>query len=74
MLAVIGDMAPPAERASSVGVYGTWRDAGYPVAAIVAGVLADAAGFQSAIATVAILTAISGLIVWIRMPPHHRGQ
>jgi len=74
LLAVIGDVAPPAERATSVGVYRTLRDAGYAVAAIVAGVLADTASFQSAIATVGILTAISGLIVWIRMPPHHRGQ
>ena len=74
MLAVIGDVAPPAERATAVGVYRTWRDAGYAVAAIVAGVLADTAGVESAIATVAILTAISGLIVWIRMPLHHRDQ
>src|SRR5439155_16713530 len=29
MLAVIGDVAPPAERATAVGVYRTWRDAGY---------------------------------------------
>ena len=74
MLAVIGDVAPPAERATAVGVYRTWRDAGYAVAAIVAGVLADTAGVESAIATVAILTTISGLIVWIRMPLHHRDQ
>jgi len=68
LLAVIGDVAAPADRATSLGVYRTWRDAGYAVGAVVAGVLADAAGFRTAIAAVAILTAISGLIVWIRMP------
>ncbi|HVC78702.1 MAG TPA: hypothetical protein VND96_19510 [Candidatus Micrarchaeaceae archaeon] len=35
---------------------------------------AHAAGFQTAIATVAILTAISGLIVWFRMPLRHWAQ
>jgi MFS family permease len=74
LLAAIGDVAPPADRATSLGVYRTWRDSGYAVGAVVAGVIADAAGFPTAIAAVASLTAISGLIVWIRMPPHHRGQ
>lgn len=74
LLAVVGDVAAPADRATSVGVYRTWRDSGYAVGAVVAGVVADVAGFPTAIAAVAILTAISGLIVWIRMPPHHWGQ
>jgi MFS family permease len=74
LLAAIGDVAAPADRATSVGVYRTWRDSGYAVGAIVAGVVADAAGFQTAIAAVAILTAISGLIVWIRMPTQPWGQ
>jgi MFS family permease len=74
LLAVIGDVALPANRATSVGVYRTWRDSGYAVTAIVAGVLADAAGFQTAISAVAVLTAISGLIVWIRMPSPHWGR
>ena len=68
LLAVMGDVAPPADRATSVGVYRAWRDSGYAVGAVVAGLVADAAGFQTAIAAVAILTAVSGLIVWVRMP------
>ena len=72
LLAVIGDVAAPADRATSVGVYRTWRDAGYGVGAVFAGVVADAAGFQSAITAVAMLTAASGLIVWIRMPQPQR--
>lgn len=68
LLAVIGDAAVPADRASSVGVYRTWRDSGYAVGAIVAGTLADTAGFSAAISTVAVLTALSGLLAWARMP------
>jgi len=67
LLAVIGDAARTPDRASSVGIYRLWRDAGYAVGAIVAGVIADAAGFQTAIATVAALTGISGLVVAVRM-------
>jgi MFS family permease len=68
LLAAVGDAALPPDRASAVGVYRTWRDLGYAVGAIVAGSLADAAGFPASIAAVAVLTAISGAIVWIRMP------
>lgn len=68
LLAVIGDVASPADRATSVGVYRTWRDSGYVVGAIVAGVLADAAGFRASIGVVAALTGLSGLLVLMRMP------
>ena len=68
LLAVIGDAAAPSDRATSVGVYRTWRDSGYAVGAIVAGVLADTAGFPAAISAVALLTALSGLLAWARMP------
>ena len=67
LLAVIGDAAPPGDRATAVGVYRAWRDGGYAVGALVAGAIADAAGFQAAIAAVAILTALSGILSWIRM-------
>ena len=77
LLAVIGDVSRIPDRATSVGIYRLWRDAGYAVGAIVAGVIADAAGFPAAIVTVAALTGLSGLLVAIRMresmPPslHH---
>jgi MFS family permease len=67
LLAVIGDASRTPDRATSVGVYRLWRDAGYAVGAIVAGTIADAAGFPAAIVTVAALTGISGLLVAIRM-------
>ncbi|HEY8952476.1 MAG TPA: MFS transporter [Candidatus Dormibacteraeota bacterium] len=67
LLAVIGDAARVPDRATSVGIYRLWRDAGYAVGAIVAGTIADIAGFPAAIVTVAALTGISGLLVAVRM-------
>jgi len=68
LLAVVGDVAHPTWRASAVGIYRLWRDLGYALGAIVAGVLADAFGMSTAIMAVAALTAVSGLSVAIRMP------
>jgi MFS family permease len=67
LLAVVSDAARTPERATSVGIYRFWRDSGYAVGAIVAGVIADAAGFPAAIITVACLTGLSGIVVAVRM-------
>lgn len=67
LLAAIGDVAYPTWRARAVGTYRLWRDGGFAVGAIVAGVLADLAGLRFAVGAVAALTAISGLIVALRM-------
>lgn len=71
LLAVIGDVAHPAWRARAVGVYRLWRDGGFAVGALLAGVLADAYGLTTAIWTVAALTAASGLVVAVRMYETH---
>ena len=42
LLAAIGDVAHPCWRASAVGVYRLWRDLGYAIGALVAGITADA--------------------------------
>ncbi|HMQ24668.1 MAG TPA: MFS transporter, partial [Acidimicrobiales bacterium] len=42
LLAAIGDVAHPTWRARSVGIYRLWRDGGFAVGALLAGVLADA--------------------------------
>jgi MFS family permease len=67
LLAAVGDVAHPDWRASAVGVYRLWRDGGYAVGALLAGVLGDLAGVPFAIAAIAALTFASGLIVLIRM-------
>jgi MFS family permease len=71
LLAVIGDVAHPAWRARSVGIYRFWRDAGFAVGALLAGVLADAVSIEAAIYAVAAITAISGVIVIVRMYETH---
>jgi MFS family permease len=67
LLAAIGDVAHPAWRARSVGVYRLWRDGGFAVGALLSGVLADFYGIPAAIAAVAVLTAASGAVVAVRM-------
>jgi MFS family permease len=67
LLAAIGDVAHPAWRASSVGVYRLWRDLGYAVGALLAGATADLVGVHYAIWLVAGVTFASGLIVAVRM-------
>jgi MFS family permease len=68
LIAAISDAVPPIARAPAVGVYRLWRDMGYVAGGIVAGVVADAAGYGGAIAIVAALTALSGLWVLVDMP------
>ena len=71
LLAAIGDVAHPRWRASSVGIYRLWRDGGFAVGALLAGLLADAFNIETAIWAVSALTAISGLVVAIRMYETH---
>ncbi len=74
LLAAIGDVAHPAWRARSVGIYRLWRDGGFAVGALLAGILADAFGIPAAVAVVGVLTALSGILVAVRMraTDHHR--
>jgi len=67
LLATIGDVAHPGWRASAVGVYRLWRDLGYAIGALLAGVVADAFGLAAAMWLVAFITFGSGTIVALRM-------
>jgi MFS family permease len=67
LLAGIGDVALPSWRASAVGVYRFWRDLGYAIGAVIAGVTADLLGLGGALWIVAGLTFISGLGIASRM-------
>ncbi len=67
LLAAIGDVAHPQWRARSVGIYRLWRDGGFAVGALLAGILADAYGIPAAVAVVGALTALSGVLVAVRM-------
>jgi rhodanese-related sulfurtransferase len=65
LIAAVSDGVQPVERAQVVGVYRFWRDFGFVVGGLVAGLVADAAGVGPAIAIVAALTAGSGL--WVAL-------
>ena len=62
LLAAISDVAHPDWRASAVGVYRLWRDSGYAIGALLAGVLADLSGIWWAIGVIAGVTFLSGIV------------
>ncbi len=67
LIAAVGDYSQPSWRAAATGVYRFWRDAGYLVGAVVAGLAADLIGIPGAIALTAGLTALAGLDAWINL-------
>ena len=69
LIAATSDAVTPIARAPIVGVYRFWRDMGYALGALIAGIVADALGYGGAIAVVAGLTAASGIWVLVDMPP-----
>jgi MFS family permease len=71
LLAAIGDVALPSWRASSVGVYRLWRDLGYAIGALLAGITADLVGLAGAMWLVAAITFTSGLVASVRMSETH---
>jgi MFS family permease len=72
LLAAIGDVAHPSWRASAVGVYRLWRDLGYAIGAVLAGVTADLFGLSAAMWLVAAVTLTSGGVVALRMSETRR--
>ena len=68
LIAAISDAVSPLARASTVGVYRFWRDMGYVVGGLLAGLATDAIGYSGAIAIVAALTAASGIWVAVDLP------
>src|SRR2546428_2983807 len=63
LLATVSDVAHPDWRASAVGVYRLWRDSGYAVGALAAGLLADAFSLPIAITAISALTLAPGVVV-----------
>jgi MFS family permease len=63
LLAAVSDTSQPRDRARVVGVYRFWRDFGFVVGALIAGLGADATSPRAAIVVVAALTAASGVAV-----------
>jgi MFS family permease len=63
LIAAVSDASQPRDRARVVGVYRFWRDFGFVLGALIAGIGADATSASTAILIVAALTAASGLVV-----------
>jgi MFS family permease len=74
LIAAVSDASQPRDRARLVGVYRFWRDFGFVLGALIAGVGADVASPQTAIAIIAGLTAASGLVVAATRWQHPRPE
>jgi MFS family permease len=65
--ATVADHTHPSWRAQGLGVYRFWRDLGYAIGAVIAGLLAQAFGLSAAVIAGGALTFASGLLAarWI---------
>jgi MFS family permease len=70
LIAAVSDASHPTWRARSLSVYRFWRDLGYAIGALAAGLVADRFGLSSAIASIAALTFLSGVVVAVLMREH----
>jgi MFS family permease len=67
LIAAVSDASHPTWRARSLSVYRFWRDLGYAIGALSAGLIADWFGLASAINAIAALTFLSGAVVGLLM-------
>jgi MFS family permease len=67
LIAAVSDNSHPSWRARSLSVYRFWRDLGYAVGALSAGIIADTLGLSWAIGSVGVLTFLSGAVVAVSL-------
>ena len=67
LIAAVSDASHPTWRARSLSVYRFWRDLGYAIGALSAGIIADFFGMAWAIGAIAALTFVSGVVVALLM-------
>ena len=67
LIAAVSDASHPSWRARSLSVYRFWRDLGYAIGALSAGIIADTLGMSWAITIIAALSFVSGAVVAILM-------
>ena len=72
LIAAVSDASHPSWRARSLSVYRFWRDLGYAIGALSAGIVADIFGLAWAIASIAALTFLSGALTALLM--HERRE
>jgi MFS family permease len=71
LLSAVADVHVGGERAAALGVYRFWRDLGFAVGALGAGVLFDVAGAEPALLVTAAVTLLCGLFVAARFRESH---
>jgi MFS family permease len=67
LIASVSDASHPTWRARSLSVYRFWRDMGYAIGALSAGIITDSFGAAYAIAAIGALTFASGTVVAVVM-------
>ena len=65
LIAAVSDASHPTWRARSLSVYRYWRDLGYAIGALSAGLIADSFGLAAAINAIAALTFMSGAVAGV---------
>jgi MFS family permease len=68
LIAQAGDLVAPKTRASAIGLYRLWRDLGYVVGALLAGLLTDLLSFRATILIIAVLLVGSSLTALVLLP------
>ena len=66
-LATVADNTNPQDRAKSIGIFRLWRDLGYAIGAILAGIIADLISINASIIFIGLLTLASAFIIRYRM-------
>jgi MFS family permease len=74
LIAAVSDHSHPSWRARSLSVYRFWRDLGYAVGALSAGIIADILGISWAIGSVGALTFFSGGVLAVAMREKKEGR
>ncbi len=66
-LTVVAESTHPSQRAETLSIFRFWRDSGYVIGALLAGVLADTLGMSIAIIIIGGITALAGIVAHVRM-------
>ena len=75
LIAAVGDSSPPMRRASAIGIYRWFRDWGFVVGGLLAGLVAEAQGFHAAFLVIAGINVVSAMLVagFMTEPSRARG-
>lgn len=67
-LATVAETTHPNDRAKSIGIFRLWRDLGYAIGAVITGIVADLLNINFSVVLIGVLTLISSIIIFFRIP------